>query len=181
MAAQIPSSPPLVGRLLRLVAGVSLVLACLSLAALVILFVGVIVLRLFGTSIPSADDVAGILLGGTFALGFAAAVPGDQHISVDFFIDKMGGRGSAFMRAFGHVVMIAIIGYLTVGFFHMWYAAYLSGIKMLGTLPIPRALPMGVVLAGLVLLETALVLRFIERALGIGFGAQPEDIMKGAH
>jgi TRAP-type C4-dicarboxylate transport system permease small subunit len=169
------------GRALNFVAALSMLLACLSLAALVLLFVAVIGLRLGGSSVPSADDLAGILLGGTLALGFAAAVPGDQHISVDYFIDRMGSRGSAIMRAIGYLVMIAIIGYLFLGFFRMWYAAWLSGITMLGTLPIPRAVPMGVVLAGLAMLELALVLRFIERALGEGFGPRPVDLMKGAH
>ncbi len=181
MTAETGSSELLVGRLLRFVAGLSLVLACLSLAALVLLFVAVIGLRLAGIAVPSADDIAGILLGGTLALGFAAAVPADQHISVEYFIDRMGARGSAIMRAIGYLVMIAIVGYLSIGFFRMWYAAYLSGITMLGTLPIPRAVPMGVVLAGLFMLELALVLRFLERAFGIGFGTQPSDIMKGAH
>ncbi len=171
----------LAGRALDAISRLSMLLACLSLAALVLLFVAVIALRLVGLAVPSADDIAGILLGGTLALGFAAAVPGDQHISVDFFIDKFGERGTAIFRAAGYILAIAIIGYLFVGFFRMWYAAWLSGITMLGTLPIPRALPMGVVLAGLAMLELALVLRFVERALGIGFGPQPADLMKGAH
>jgi TRAP-type C4-dicarboxylate transport system permease small subunit len=181
MIAEPNSTVSVYGRILRVVANTAMLLACLSLATLVLLFVAVIGSRLVGMSVPSADDFAGILLGGTLALGFAAAVPGDQHISVDYFIDRMGDRGSAMMRAIGYLVMIGIIGYLTLGFFRMWYAAYLSGITMLGTLPIPRAVPMGVVLAGLILLELALVLRFLERATGKGFGRQPSDIMKGAH
>jgi TRAP-type C4-dicarboxylate transport system permease small subunit len=170
MAAGKASFSALMGRLLGWLARLSLVLACLSLAALVILFVGVIGLRLVGHTIPSADDIAGILLGGTLALGFASVVPKDQHIALDYLVDRIGGMPAAALRVLGYAVSIGIIGYLLIGFARMWYSAYVSGFAMLGALPIPRALPMGIVLAGIAMLELALVLRFLERAFGAGFG-----------
>jgi TRAP-type C4-dicarboxylate transport system permease small subunit len=163
------------------VASVSMVLACLSLAVLVLLFLAVIGLRFAGMSVPSADDIAGILLGGTFALGFAAAVPNDQHISVDYFINKMQPVGSAMLRILAYIVTIAIVGYLLLGFSRIWYAAFLSGVTMLGTLPIPRALPMGIVMLGIAMLELALVLRFFERLFGPGFAQNDRDLPSGAH
>lgn len=168
-----------IGKVLDLIARTSMFLACVSLAGLTALFVAIIGLRFAGISIPSSDEIAGILLGGTLALGFAAAVPKDQHIAVDFFVDKLGSRGSAAARMLAAVVMIAIISYLLMGFWRMWYAAWLSGITMLGHLPIPRWLPMGVVLVGLVMLEIALVLRFLQRAFLGGFGPPERDILEG--
>lgn len=169
----------LIGKILDFIASSSMFLACVSLAALTVLFVAIITLRFAGVSIPSADEIAGILLGGTLALGFAAAVPKDQHIAVDFFVDKLGSRGSAAARMLASVVMIAIIFYLLTGFWSMWYAAWLSGITMLGHLPIPRWLPMGIVLLGLVMLEIALVLRFLQRAIFEGFGPPERDFLEG--
>ncbi|TWG97308.1 TRAP-type C4-dicarboxylate transport system permease small subunit [Mesorhizobium sp. J18] len=154
-------------------------LACLSLAALTALFVAIIALRFAGISIPSADEIAGILLGGTLALGFAAAVPKDQHIAVDFFVDKLGTKGAAAARALAAVIMIAIIFYLLIGFSRMWYTAWLSGITMLGHLPIPRWVPMGVVLLGLIMLEISLVLRFLQRVISEGFGPAKHDFLEG--
>ena len=169
------------GRALRLVAAVSMLLAGLSLTVLVLLFLAIIVLRLFGISVPSADDIAGILLGGTLALGFAAAVPMDQHISVDVIVDRAGDRAGALLRATAFVVSIVIVGYLLLGFARLWYSAWLSGVMMLGHLPIPRAGPMGVVLAGIAMFELALILRFVERLFGIGFGPKSaDDVLSGA-
>ncbi|WP_186444959.1 TRAP transporter small permease subunit [Mesorhizobium sp. J18] len=160
-------------------ARISMFLACLSLAALTALFVAIIALRFAGISIPSADEIAGILLGGTLALGFAAAVPKDQHIAVDFFVDKLGTKGAAAARALAAVIMIAIIFYLLIGFSRMWYTAWLSGITMLGHLPIPRWVPMGVVLLGLIMLEISLVLRFLQRVISEGFGPAKHDFLEG--
>lgn len=181
MHVQNPQLARLLHRILSWVASISMVLACLSLALLVILFMAVIGLRFFGIAVPSADDIAGILLGGAFALGFAAAVPGDQHISVDFFVNKMKPATTALLKFIAYIVTIAIIAYLLLGFSRIWYAAYLSGITMLGTLPIPRALPMGIVMAGLAMLELALILRFLERLFGPGFAQDDRDLPSGAH
>jgi TRAP-type C4-dicarboxylate transport system permease small subunit len=171
----------LIGKVLDAIARLSMFLACLSLATLTALFVAIILLRFAGVSIPSADEIAGILLGGTLALGFASVVPRDQHIAVDFFVEKMGPAGSALLRVLASVVMIAIIFYLLMGFSRMWYAAWLSGITMLGHLPIPRWVPMGVVLFGLIMLEIALILRFLQRLLSEGFGPPKHDILEGEH
>lgn len=179
MTRQDTPAVSLIGKVLDFVARSSMFLACISLAVLTALFVAIIALRFARISIPSADEIAGILLGGTFALGFAAAVPKDQHIAVDFFVDKLGQTGSALARMAAAIVMIAIIFYLLMGFSRMWYAAWLSGITMLGHLPIPRWVPMGVVLLGLVMLEIALVLRFLQRALSEGFGPSKRDILEG--
>lgn len=181
MARQDSSLVLFIGRILEIIGKVSMFLACASLAALTLLFVAIIVLRFAGISIPSADDIAGILLGGTFALGFAAAVPKDQHIAVDFFVEKMNPASASATRILSSVVMIAIIGYLTIGFSRMWYSAWLSGITLLGHLPIPRWLPMGIVLSGLILLEIALILRFLQRALAEGFDSGPKINLESTH
>lgn len=179
MTGQDTTTASVLGRILDVIARISMFLACFCLAALTALFVAIIVLRFGGISIPSADEIAGILLGGSLALGFAAAVPKDQHIVVDFFVDKLGEKGGAVARALAAIVMIAIIFYLLMGFSRMWYAAWLSGIAMLGTLPIPRWVPMGVVLLGLIMLEIALVLRFLQRLVSEGFGPAKHDILEG--
>lgn len=171
----------LIGRTLTGIGKVSMFLACISLTALTLLFVAIIVLRFLSISIPSADDIAGILLGGTFALGFAAAVPRDQHIAVDFFVDKMNVASASAARILSSLVMIGIIGYILTGYWRIWYAAWLSGITMLGHLPIPRWVPMGVVLVGLILLEIALILRFLQRALGEGFGNRSRVELEETH
>lgn len=178
-AVRNPQLASAIGRLLDGVARLSLVLACLSLTLLVLLFAAVILARLLGIAVPSADDIAGILLGGTLALGFAAAVPQGQHISVDYVVDAIGGAGAAALRVLSQLVTIGIVGYLLTGFSRMWYAAYLSGITMLGTLPIPRAAPMGIVLAGVALLELALVLRFLQCMLGAGFRSGNRELPEG--
>jgi TRAP-type C4-dicarboxylate transport system permease small subunit len=179
MTRQETQSALLIGRVLDFIARSSMFLACLCLAALTALFVAIIGLRFVGISIPSADEIAGILLGGTLALGFAAAVPKDQHIAVDFFVEKTGQVGSALLRILASLVMIGIIFYLLMGFSRMWYAAWLSGITMLGHLPIPRWVPMGVVLFGMIMLEIALVLRFLQRVVSEGFGPTKHDILEG--
>lgn len=148
-------------RALRGVGALSSFLAVISLTLLVILFGAIIVLRLFGIIVPSADEFASIALAGTFVLGLAYAVARDEHIEIRLAVDLMPRRIQTLLGFLAIVLSMFMVLVLCWGVGRLWWEAFQRGTSMLGTLPIPRAVPLGVVLAGLILFEVALLLKLL--------------------
>lgn len=148
---------------LEAIAALSMLLAGLSLVGLTGIVATAIGLRLTGSNLPSADDLASILLAGTFTLGFAAAVASGDHIRVLFFVKRLPSWPRWLVAAFVEALSVVAVGLLTIGLWRVWHTAFVAGSMSLGTLAIPRAVPIGVVAVGVTLLEIALVLH----ALGV--------------
>lgn len=144
------------------VSRLSAVLAMVSLGALVLLFIAIIALRPFGVAIPSADEFGGILLAGTFVLGLGAAVGYDEHLEVRILVQALPPAPRRALALLAIVVSILTVGALLNGVGALWIGAYARGTTMIGGLGIPRAVPIGVVMAGVLLFEIALILKFLQ-------------------
>lgn len=150
---------------IRHVTTLSAVLAMISLAALVFLFIAILLLRPLGIAIPSADEFAGILLAGTLALGLGAAVGYDDHLEVRFLVNSLPPRPRFLLAVLAIIASILVVGALLAGVGELWLGSFRRGTTMIGGLGIPRAVPIGVIFVGMALFEIALVLKLL-RFLG---------------
>jgi TRAP-type C4-dicarboxylate transport system permease small subunit len=145
------------------IARLSMALAGVSLVALVVLVGVSVAMRLAGSSLPSADDLASVLLAGTFCLGFAAAVASRDHIRVLVFVRRLPAWPGWGLAVLVELASVAVVGWLLSGLWRIWMTALMAGTMSLGAIAIPKAVPIGVVAAGVALLELALILQ----ALGV--------------
>ena len=156
---------------------ISLVLCAISLLLLTAMFTATILGRFAGINIPASDDISVILLAGSFALGFAFVMAENDHLSVDLIIGRLNGTGGTVARFVILVFVIIVVSLMNWGLWHMFQTAIRNGITMPSALPIPRALPIGVVLVGTALFEIVMILRLIERAAA-GTYPQPVKILE---
>ncbi len=161
---------------LSAIAALSMLLAGLSLVGLTGIVATAIGMRLAGSNLPSADDLASILLAGTFTLGFAAAVASGDHIRVLFFVRRLPAWPRWLLATMTEVLSVVAVGLLTVGLWRVWHTAFVAGTMSLGTLAIPRAVPIGVVAVGVTLLEIALVLHALGRIATPPRAGHPESV-----
>lgn len=151
--------------IVRFVGRIATFLAMVALALLVLLLTASILSRMIGMSIPAVDDIASIMLAAVFAFGLAAAVGANEHLSIDLMVDALPARPRWFLMRFTEAVSIAVSIYLLLGVYHLFAAAVRSNQQMLGALPIPRYLPMGLVVTGVALFAIALTFVFIRNIL----------------
>jgi TRAP-type C4-dicarboxylate transport system permease small subunit len=76
-------------RALDLLYGFTALAAAASLITIALLILAQVALRLFGTQLQSADDIAGYALVGTTILGLTTAYRHNAHIRVSLFIDRL--------------------------------------------------------------------------------------------
>lgn len=160
----------------RLIAGiavVSLPLAALSLLLLTIIFTVTITGRFLGYHVPASDDISVILLAGSFTLGFAYVMAKDDHLAVDLLTQRLEGRVGTIARFLILAFTILVVSLVLFGLWHMFATAIANRITMPSSLPIPRAIPIGVVLLGTAMFELVMILRFIER---MAAGAYPHPV-----
>jgi len=160
------NEPNTIDRAMHWVGSISSLFAIVSLALLVILVAAVIVLRQFGIIVPSADEFASIALAGTFTLGLAYAVARNEHIEIRLAVDVMPRRVQFVLGLLAILLSIVMVPVLSWGIGRLWLDAFRRGAMMLGTLPIPRAIPLSVVLTGLILFEAALLLKLLRFVTG---------------
>ena len=115
-----------------------------------------------GLSVPSVDDISGILLAAVFALGMAAAVGYGGHLSINLLVDRLPRGPRTFLHYLASIVTIAIGGYLFNGIVNMAAAAIRDRQEMLGQLPIPTAVPMLVIALGLALFTLACIGQLVQ-------------------
>ena len=155
------NEPNTIDRAMHWVGSISSLFAIVSLALLVILVAAVIVLRQFGIIVPSADEFASIALAGTFTLGLAYAVARNEHIEIRLMVNLMPRPLQFVLGLLAILLSIVMVLVLSWGIGRLWLDALRRGSMMLGTLPIPRAIPLSVVLTGLILFEAALLLKLL--------------------
>lgn len=145
----------------RWISRVAAIIAMIGMALLVILFVASIVTRFIGITIPAVDDIGSVLLAAVFAFGLAAAVGANEHLSITLLVDRLPEGPRWYLLRFTELATIAVTSYLFVGIYHLFTAAVRSNQKMLGALPIPRYVPMSLVVIGVGLFVLALTFAFI--------------------
>lgn len=154
-------TPNLKMRLALWVGVISTWIAMASLAAICILFAASIVLRQIGVAIPAMDDISSILLAALFSFGMSAALMKSEHIAVTILVDILRPRSRAVADLFLRYTTALIVLTLAWGLLNKFISAVDSGQKMLGALPIPRWLPIGVILLGCILFATCLLLGLV--------------------
>ena len=121
-----------------------------------------VVARLFGSLIPSAEDFAGFAMAGAVFLGFAYTLRAGGHIrvlSVLTRVPKGLRRVFELLCAGGAAVVVAYLVYYTVD---MILASRQLNEYTIGLIPVPKWIPMLLMLAGLSVLLLALVDSFVQ-------------------
>lgn len=159
---------------IRVIARISTVLAMVGMALMVLLIAASILLRMIDIHIPAVDDLASILLAAVFSFGLAAAVGANEHLSINLLVDRIPEKPRWWLTRATEAISVAVSVYLLVGIYHLFSAAFQSNQKMLGALPIPRYLPMSIVLVGIALFALALALVLVRNVLSRQAASGPE-------
>lgn len=154
-------TPNLRMRLALWVGVLSTWIAMACLAAICLIFATSIILRQVGIAIPAMDDISSILLAGLFSFGLPAALLKSEHIAVTILVDTLRPRARAIADAFLRYATALIVLTLAWGLSSKFLSAVSSGQKMLGALPIPRWLPIGIILLGCVFFAICLLLGLV--------------------
>jgi TRAP-type C4-dicarboxylate transport system permease small subunit len=154
-------TPGLKMRLALWVGVMSTWIAMACLAAICVLFAASIVLRQIGVAIPAMDDISSILLAALFSFGMSAALMKSEHIAVTILVDLLRPRARVVADMLLRYATAIIVLTLAWGLSSKFLSAIASGQKMLGAMPIPRWLPIGVVLFGCILFAICLLLGLV--------------------
>ena len=153
-------------RVLDLVYSASGALAVSFLVMIALLTVAQVVARLLGTLIPSADDFAGFCMAGAVFLGLAYTLRAGVHVRVLTVLAHVpkGMRRALELGCAGLAALIVgAMAYYTVD---MIGTSRSLNEYTIGLIPVPKWIPMLLMLAGLVVLLIALVDAFVQLARG---------------
>ena len=144
---------------------------CGKLAAVGLIFIGVFVLaqvlgRLTGIPVPGTDDLAGYAMASSSFLGLAHTFNRGAHVRVTLMLDQLPPASQRYLE-----ITALLASALVVGFF-LWYTVDLTiesavlGEVSVGLLPIPTAIPQGLMTLGVAALFIALIDALILRLRG---------------
>jgi TRAP-type C4-dicarboxylate transport system permease small subunit len=156
-------------RALDLVFAASGGVAVAFLIMIALLTIGQAIARLFGTMIPSADDFAGFCMAGALFIGLAHTLRAGAHIRVLVVLSHLGPRARRVAET-----VCCLVGALVVAVL-VWYTADMIittrqlGEFTLGLVPIPKWIPMLLMLTGLVVL----LLAFLDELVRATTGSMP--------
>jgi TRAP-type C4-dicarboxylate transport system permease small subunit len=147
----------MIRRVLDRVFAASGVVAVAFLMLIAILTIGQAGARLFGTMIPSADDFAGFCMAGAVFIGLAHTLRAGAHIRVLVVLSQLGARARRVAEAVCCLTGTAVVAVL------VWYTVDMIlvtrelGEFTLGLVPIPKWIPMLLMLVGLAVFLLALL------------------------
>jgi TRAP-type C4-dicarboxylate transport system permease small subunit len=153
-------------RVLDLIYSACGALAVLFLVMIAVLTVAQVVARLMGTLIPSADDFAGYCMAGAVFLGLAYTLRAGIHVRVLTVLTHVpkGMRRALELGCAGLAALIvAAMVYYTVD---MIDTTRSLNEYTIGLIPVPKWIPMLLMLAGLLVLLIALLDAFVQLARG---------------
>jgi len=122
--------------------------------------------RFFGTLIPSAEDFAGFSMAGAVFFGFAYTLRAGGHVRVLTVLTRAPAglrRVLELVCAGFAALVVAYLVYYTVD---MIFASRQLNEYTIGLVPVPKWIPMLLMLAGLSVLLLALVDAFVQIARG---------------
>ncbi|MES2817628.1 MAG: TRAP transporter small permease [Pseudomonadota bacterium] len=151
-----------------------------ALSGLFLVLIGLLILaqmvaRLFGTLVPSSDELAAYSMAASGFLGLPYALQRGAHIRVSLLYKLFSARGNHVMEILSTLVGLVIALYLA------WYCAlftlesYEFKEVSSGMLPIPMWLPQLAMSLGTVILVVALLDRLVSVARGQRFEAENTD------
>jgi TRAP-type C4-dicarboxylate transport system permease small subunit len=153
-------------RVLDLVFVASGGVAVALLMMIAVLTIGQAVARLFGTMIPSADDFAGFCMAGAVFIGLAHTLRAGAHIRVLVVLNQLGAGARRIAETIccliGTIVVAGLVWYTV----DMILTSREMGEYTLGLVPIPKWIPMLLMLVGLLVFLFALVDELVRAATG---------------
>lgn len=132
-------------------------LACLSLAMIVLLVLAQICSRWVGLQVKSADEIAGYFLAASLFLALAPTFRKGEHIRVGLVLDRLGAKAKRLMDIVCLVFTAALIGYFTQATIGMVWTSYAINDVSQGLLPIPLWIPQLAMAAGLFIFLIAIL------------------------
>jgi TRAP-type C4-dicarboxylate transport system permease small subunit len=133
------------------------VLAVTCLVLIGALTISQIVARVIGTIVPSADDFAGFAMAGAVLLGLTYTLQSGGHVRMLVLFDRLRPAARRYAEAGCAGVGTAIAGALIWFTVDMIRTTHKLGEHTLGLVPIPKWIPMLLMLFGLLVLAIALV------------------------
>ena len=133
----------------------ALAVTCLVLIA--ILTIAQIIARLIGTIVPSADDFAGFAMAGAVLLGLTYTLRSGGHVRMLVLLDRLRPATRRIAEAGCAGIGAAIVGALIWYTVDMIHTTHRLGEHTLGLVPIPKWIPMLLMLFGLFVLAVALI------------------------
>lgn len=153
-------------RALDLLYTASGVLAVTFLILIAVLTLSQVVGRLLGTVVPSADDFAGFCMAGSVFLGMTYTLRSGGHVRVRTLLTHLGVRPKRGLELLCAVASVLIVGAL------LWYAVDMAlvtrrlGEFTLGLVPVPKWIPMLLMVFGLAIFLIALIDDLVQLLLG---------------
>ncbi|MGE0313748.1 MAG: TRAP transporter small permease [Lautropia sp.] len=148
---------------------ISGVLAVGCLVMIAVLTLSQVGARLLGTIVPSADDFAGFCMAGAVFLGLTHTLRAGAHVRMLVVLQRLGPanrrRAEVLCAGMGAAIVGVLLGYTA----NMILTTHRLGEMTLGLVPIPKWIPMLLMLAGLLVLFVALIDECV-RVLG---GSEP--------
>jgi TRAP-type C4-dicarboxylate transport system permease small subunit len=131
-----------------------------------VLTVSQVVARVFGQMIPSADDFAGFCMAGAVFIGLAHTLRAGGHVRVLVVLTHMTGGARRVAEMACSSCAAAIVALLTFYTADMIITTRQLGEYTLGLIPVPKWIPMLLMLIGLLVFLLALIDEFVRAATG---------------
>jgi TRAP-type C4-dicarboxylate transport system permease small subunit len=132
-------------------------LAVLFLILIAVLTLSQVIGRVLGVVVPSADDFAGFCMAGAVFLGMTYTLRSGGHVRVRTLLTHVGLTPRRGLEILCAVASVVIIGAL------LWYAVDMTlvtrrlGEFTLGLIPVPKWIPMILMVTGLAIFLVALI------------------------
>lgn len=145
-------------RALDLIYGLMAFLAAASLATIGLLILAQVALRLLGTQLQSADDIAGYALVGATVLGFTPAYRHNAHIRVSLLVDRfpLGSAPRKLLERLICALALVLVGWASWISTQFVYDSYIYNEVSQGLLAIPLWIPQSLMALGFIVFFIAL-------------------------
>ena len=131
-------------------------LAVMFLVLIAVLTLAQVFGRVFGIVVPSADDFAGFCMAGSVFLGLTYTLRSGGHIRVRTLLTHLGVTPRRGLEIFSAAASVALIGALVWYTVDMILVTRRLGEFTLGLVPVPKWIPMNLMLVGLTIFLIAL-------------------------
>lgn len=141
-------------------------LAVAFLVMIALLTLAQVCARMLGTLVPSADDFAGFCMAGAVFLGLAYTLRAGIHIRVLSVLSHMPRGLRRALELACSCLAVATVGDLVYYTFDMILTSHQLNEYTIGLIPVPKWIPMLLMLVGLSVLLIALVDSFVQLVRG---------------
>ncbi len=133
------------------------VVAVFCLVMIAVLTLSQVAARLLDTIVPSADDFAGFAMAGAVFIGLTHTLRAGAHVRMLVVFQRLSPAARLRAEVFCAGTAAAIVGTLLWYTTDMIFTTYRLGERTLGLVPVPKWIPMCLMLVGLLILFIALL------------------------